>query len=73
MPIFEIDLISYTAETIKCNRFHSSFCIFRMSLENKELTLQFIEDYREREILWNSSKKDYCNKQLREGKILKVN
>ncbi|GLH08380.1 Uncharacterized protein GBIM_13625, partial [Gryllus bimaculatus] len=38
----------------------------------KSVTLQFIEDYRTKKVLWNSSTKYYCNTQLKEGVFLAI-
>ncbi|KAJ4433824.1 hypothetical protein ANN_16136, partial [Periplaneta americana] len=36
-----------------------------MSLDNKEITLNFIEDYRSFEVLWNPKLREYRNKDMR--------
>ncbi|XP_063216973.1 uncharacterized protein LOC134527896 isoform X2 [Bacillus rossius redtenbacheri] len=40
--------------------------------DSQESTLQFIEDYRKHELLWNTSLKEYKNKQLRRDAIIEL-
>ena len=47
--------------------FSCVFCnlVINMSLDSKEITLNFIEDYHKLEVLWKTDLKEYYNKLLR--------